>query len=670
MLDPKNADALMGLFSPPSNSNVDDESPNIDAPAGSVAHFMGLFAPPTNTTSTNDDNCEMDEPATATQSEEEETSHKAPKRISDLFDPPPSAAAAAAAARPEMERQLTARRSNKLSLSDNNHNDIGERTPLLAEEPLASPTSPWKSSSSIYSSNSSMTMNDEVTPKSGQSGRKQSNASERMMHGRMPSVALPAIDETLFLEKDRSSSNTCHVIIGTLKQRIRLVGGECLKPTTYIGAFMFLLYHVVFCLAMGSAIIRPGNPTSILGIMTKTAALGIICGAWGFWLSLSKDIPALYPTVDLFLAPFLANLAAGVDAALKSDPNVAQEDNDGIFLTTFVVLSGIGMMISGTLLVLSTVFKLANLGSFLPFPVICGFFSAVGVLTWTLAVAVDTGGKSVGSILFSGDMALIWHSLLHHLPSVVVAVIMKWLGPINPFYPVMTVCLTVGLFYAVMFATGVSLAEAKEMGWFWSHDDLVFESNTTAVGFDSWSVPAPFGVVHNVFQGKVHWGALMKGLNTAIAMGFLYMIRMSVHATALKKNIPNLARTVKIDDSSVASPTRTPIPRPPTKARTFSEAVDIEAVVQQIPAGTAKPTTKVIRAKPTNINLKKILIQDGYSQFISAAVGGFACAPSVGAAPTMYMVRAIRYFQIDLRDVVVSYLALFPFSRSAWRGKR
>lgn len=513
-------------------------------------------------------------------------------------------------------------------------------------------------------------MSDEETPKSSHSGRKQFNTSALMMHGRMPSVALPAISERLLLEKD-GSSNTSHVILGTLKRWVKLVGGECLKPTTYIGACMFLLYHVVFCLAMGSAIIRPGNPTSILGIMTKTAALGIICGAWGFWLSLGKDIPALYPTVDLFLAPFLANLAAGVDAVLKSDPNVAQEDNDGIFLTTFVVLSGIGMIISGTLLVLASVFKLANLGSFLPFPVICGFFSAVGVLTWTLAVAVDTGGKSAGSILLSGDTALLWHSFVHHLPSVVIAAIMKYLAPINPFYPVMTVCLAVGLFYTVMFAAGVSLAEAKEMGWFWSHDDLVFESNTTTVGFESWSIPAPFGVVHNVFQGKVHWGAVMKGLNTAVALGFLYMIRVSVHGTALKKNIPNLARTVKIDDSSVASPFRTSISRPPTKkARTFSEAVDIEAVMQPIAAETAKPTTKMIHAKPTNITLKKILIQYGYSQFISAAVGGFACAPSVGAAPTMYMVRAIRYFQIYLADVVVSYFALFPSSRSAWRRER
>jgi hypothetical protein len=165
------------------------------------------------------------------------------------------------------------------------------------------------------------------------------------------------------------------------------------------------------------------------------------------------------------------------------------------------------------------------------------------------------------------------------------------------------------------------------------------------------------------FTGKVLWGAVMKGLNTAIALGsFLYMIRMSVHGTASEKNIPNLARTVKIDDSSVASPTRTSISRPPpTKARTFSEVVDMEAVMQQIPAGTTKSTTKVIRAKPTNSTLKKIWIQYGDSQFLSATVGGFACAPSVGAAPTIYMVRAILYFQIDLRGRCCILPCSFPF---------
>jgi SulP family sulfate permease len=118
------------------------------------------------------------------------------------------------------------------------------------------------------------------------------------------------------------------------------------------------------------------------------------------------------------------------------------------------------------LLALSGVFKLANLGSFLPFPVICGFFSAVGILTWTLAITVDTGGKTIGYIIKSGDPELVMFTIVHHIPTVLVASVMKYLGPKNPFFVVMVVFATIGLFYGVMFIKGVSLEEAIEMGWY------------------------------------------------------------------------------------------------------------------------------------------------------------------------------------------------------------
>jgi hypothetical protein len=116
----------------------------------------------------------------------------------------------------------------------------------------------------------------------------------------------------------------------------------------------------------------------------------------------------------------------------------------------------------------------------LPFPVICGFFAAVGILTWTLAVAVDTGGKSIGAVLFSGDMEVLTHAIVHHTPTVIVAAVMKYLGPKNPFYVIAVVFATIGLFYSVMFVTGVSLEQAKDMGWFWSHEELVYDQGTVS----------------------------------------------------------------------------------------------------------------------------------------------------------------------------------------------
>jgi hypothetical protein len=158
--------------------------------------------------------------------------------------------------------------------------------------------------------------------------------------------------------------------------------------------------------------------------------------------------------------------------------------------------------------------------------VICGFFAAVGILTWTLAVNVDTSGTSIGFILTSGDTSLMIYALIHHVPTLIVAGVMKYLGPKNPFFVVMVVFFTIGLFYIFMFATNSSLEEMTEAGWFWSHDELVYIHTPTTVGFLTWSPPAPFGVLAELH--RVHWGAVMRGLSTASALGFLYLIRCSV----------------------------------------------------------------------------------------------------------------------------------------------
>ena len=250
----------------------------------------------------------------------------------------------------------------------------------------------------------------------------------------------------------------------------------------YFCLFLYSFLSTV-CLAIGSAIIRPHGQTSILGLMTKTAALGIIFTSPVYWTCLSSEIPALYPTVDLFLAPFLANLASIVDETLFEDNITKAENIDTIFLATLGVLAGIGTSFAAGLLLLANVFKLANMGSYLPFPVICGFFAAVGILTWTLAISVDCGGKSIQKIIGSGDPELWMFAIIHHIPTIAVASVMKYLGPKNPFSVVLVILATILIFHVGMFFAGISLEEAKEMGWFWSHDELVYKSDSTLVSF-------------------------------------------------------------------------------------------------------------------------------------------------------------------------------------------
>lgn len=373
------------------------------------------------------------------------------------------------------------------------------------------------------------------------------------IHARMPSLAMPVISESRpqsssNIMNDKSNNNNSHhyqhdnnnknqddvhqtqiVRIGFISRNIKDIIDSLKLPTTYIGSFVYVLYHVVFCLALASAIMRPNNPVSILGLMTKTAALGTLAASPIYWARLAQDVPALYPTADLFLAPLLAKLALIVDQTLADDIDITKEENDAVFLASFGVLTAIGTCISSCLLLAASVFKLANLGSYLPFPVICGFFAAVGILTWTLAINVDTGGTSIGTILTCGDVDLIRHALIHHIPTLIVAGFMKYLGPKNPFFVCLVVAVTVALFYLFMLITGTTLDEMKEQGWFWSHEELVYEGYTSTIGFDEWAPPAPFGVLAAVRH--VHWGAVREGLSTAIAMSFLYVIRCSVYVS-------------------------------------------------------------------------------------------------------------------------------------------
>jgi hypothetical protein len=159
-------------------------------------------------------------------------------------------------------------------------------------------------------------------------------------------------------------------------------------------------------------------------------------------------------------------------------------------------------------------------------------------------------------------------------------------------------------------------------------------------------------MLNQMKNGVVHWGAVYEGMSTVLALGFLYMIRCSVHGTALKKNIPNLSRTVRSKDIVVISrsPMRSTVKPPSLKARKFSEAVDIEAVMlptSTYGVGLENPDSFVEHAKPTNISLKAILIPYGMSQFLAAFVGGFAITPSVAASTTMFSVSGRK---LECRD--------------------
>lgn len=174
--------------------------------------------------------------------------------------------------------------------------------------------------------------------------------------------------------------------------------------------------------------------------------------------------------------------------------------------------------------------------------------------------------------------------------------------------------------------------------------------------------------MNQLLRGVVHWEAVCEGLSTAIALGFLYVIRCSVHGAALKKNIPNLSRTV-LQTKQQAGISKSPmiLKKPVSiRSRKFSEFVDIESIMQA-PTNSRderRGMAMVVQAKPTNISLKAILPSYGLSQLVAAIVGGFAVTPSVAASSTMFSVCS----KDEIMNLLVcTNVVLLP--RIGWRGR-
>lgn len=147
---------------------------------------------------------------------------------------------------------------------------------------------------------------------------------------------------------------------------------------------------------------------------------------------------------------------------------------------------------------------------------------------------------------------------------------------------------------------------------------------------------------------------MRKGLDTSIALGFLYLIRCSLHAAALKKNVANLVRKETI---VVAAPdlddfnNETFRPGSSFHRRKYSETLDVEHTTA-IHSGTKSggestgsvvAISEMVPAKPVTASLQEILYPYGLSQYICALVGCFGVVPAVSATSTMYTVREKTY---------------------------
>lgn len=375
--------------------------------------------------------------------------------------------------------------------------------------------------------------------------------------------------------------------------------------STWIGSFTALLYHTVFCLAHSAALVRPHADHSSMGVLAQMAALGVCTAGTSFVWQVGPYVPAAYPSSDLFLAPFLAVMASQVDDVLAK---YNLHNDDTIFFATFGGLVMTAMLLGGILCVLAARIKLANLGNFLPYPVLTGFFSTVGVLIWMLGFSVDSNGIPVSQVVTSGNAQLIQTALSHHLPSLTAGILMHVTSKRHPFFVLFWLVMTVIVFYLGLVVSGTSLQSARNHHWFFTAADLQGANNASAESV--YGPPWPFGIWFTIAQGNVHWEAYIGGMKTVLALVFLYLLRCSLHSAALKKIIPKVTRT-----------------RPPSSASDRNGGVQV--------------SLRRLKKKKAPLTLDYLLEHGyAYSQLVAGLVGGISVAPSVGASLTLFHLKA------------------------------
>ena len=223
--------------------------------------------------------------------------------------------------------------------------------------------------------------------------------------------------------------------------------------------------------------------------------------------------------------------SADVDEVLVQmrDGKDTNHGENEAFMATFVALNAFGMLLSGLLCILASKVKLANLAGFLPYPVLCGFFSSVGISVWMSAFKVDNG-VTIQKVLASGDMVHILSEFGRHMPSLVAGTALYMYGPKNVGYLIAIIMSTVVLAYTVLGITDHSLEEAQDMGFFWKSSEVVMANQSQDVQL-KWGMlgpPTPLGLFFPSVFRCISWPAFLNGLSNVVAMSIIYLLRCSL----------------------------------------------------------------------------------------------------------------------------------------------
>lgn len=223
-------------------------------------------------------------------------------------------------------------------------------------------------------------------------------------------------------------------------------------PAACVVALVSISYAISYALMIfgGSdgLLLQSGLPllfiTSVLGLLA-------ICHC--------SSLPFMVGGADSNSVGLLALMVGGISGTMQRAAMPPVE-----ILTTVLMAITLSTLLVGLLLTLLGALRRGNLVLFVPFPVVGGFLAGTGYLLWNGAFTVLTGHALSLDALRAG-LALDWQIVL---PVVVILIGMLGVPGRRFDHPLalpLSLALACVLFFAALAASGISLSQARALGW-------------------------------------------------------------------------------------------------------------------------------------------------------------------------------------------------------------
>ena len=274
-------------------------------------------------------------------------------------------------------------------------------------------------------------------------------------------------------------------------------------PAACVVALVSVSYAVSYAVMIfggsGDALLQAGLP---LMFVTSVLCLLVIC--------FTSSLPFMLGGADSNSVGLLSLMVGGISATMQRAQLSAAE-----ILATVTIAITLSSLLVGLALLALGALRRGNLVLFVPFPVVGGFLAGTGYLLWSGAFTVLTGHPLGLDVLRTG-IELHWQELL---PVAIVVIGMLGLPGRKFDHPLalpVSLALASAAFCGALAASGLSLAQARALGWMFAPLSLGHVQLPVQV---SWSL--------------VHWDILWRHYGELLALIAVTTLAILLNATGV-----------------------------------------------------------------------------------------------------------------------------------------